>query len=352
MQIFDVIVIGAGQSGLATGYYLRRTGLTFIILDKEKEPGGAWQHYWSSLRLFSPAQWSSLPGTMMQGGTSYYPTRDETIAYLRQYELKYQLPIKRPVDVSTILKENNLFKLATSAGIYYARAIISATGSFYNPSVPVIPGMDLFNGLILHSSQYQSPDVFRNKRVAIVGEGNSGAQILAELSRVADTIWITSKEPQFHTDDVDGRYLFDVATKMYEAKKLGIEYKPLSLSNIVIVDAVKAARERGVFKNTWRPFQRFIQDGLVWADGHTEKADAVIFCTGFRPALQYLSSLDITNADGEIPTSETRAKSIEGLWLIGYGNWTGFASATLIGVGRTAKKTVEEVTAYINQQLL
>jgi len=116
-----------------------------------------------------------------------------------------------------------------------------------------------------------------------------------------------------------------------------------------VVDAVKAARGRGVFKNTWRPFQRFIQDSLVWADGHTEKADAVIFCTGFLPALQHLSSLDIINAEGEIPTNETRAKGIEGLWLVGYGNWTGFASATLIGVGRTAKKTVEEVIAYVTK---
>jgi len=97
---FDVIVIGGGQSGLAMGYYLRRSGLSYIILDNQKEPGGAWLHTWKSLRLFSPAQWSSLPGMIMTGGSDYYPTRDVsdyyptrdvTIEYLKFYEEKYKL---------------------------------------------------------------------------------------------------------------------------------------------------------------------------------------------------------------------------------------------------------------------
>lgn len=343
---YDVIVIGGGQSGLAMGYYLRRTGLSYTILDNQKESGGAWLHTWKSLRLFSPAQWSSLPGMIMAGGSDYYPTRDVTIEYLKYYESKYSLPVERPVEVSDVIKINDEFQLQTAAGVYTAKAVVSATGSFNNPFIPIFKDIEKFKGQVLHSSQYESPDQYEGKRVAIVGEGNSGAQILAEVSKVTGTIWITQKEPRFLPDHMDGRFLFDAATQLYEAQKAGKQFKPPSLGDIVVVDSVKEARARKVFKSV-RPFEHFTEDSIVWTDGHEEKIDVVIFCTGFKPGLSHLRSLDVVN-DGKADTHGTKSKTVEGLWLVGYGNWTGFASATLIGVGRSAKKTVEEIAGYLS----
>ncbi len=343
---FDVIVVGGGQSGLAVGYYLRRAGLCFIILDKEKKAGGSWPHMWESLRLFSPAQWSSLPGIIMSGGADYYPTRQEAIDYIKSYEQKYNLPIKRPVEVFAVSQEDKIFTLDTSEGLYSAKALVSATGSFKNPFIPEILGMKDFHGTVIHSSNYYSADEFKGKRVAVVGEGNSGAQILAEISLVADAAWITQKEPKYLPDHIDGRYLFDAASQMYEAKLQGKAYQPPSLGDIVMVASVKDARERNVLKSQ-RPFKKFSTTGLVWEDGHEEKVDVVIFCTGFKSSLNHLASLQIINAEGLVPTDETKANNIEGLWLVGYGNWTGFASATLIGVGRSAKRTVENITSYL-----
>jgi len=274
-QRYDVIVIGGGQSGLAVGYYLRRSGLSFIILDREKEPGGSWQHYWKSLRLFSPAQWSSLPGVIMNGGGDYYPTRDETIQYIKHYEAKYQLPVKRPVEVIAVNKKEEEFILETSAGLYRAKALVCATGCFANPFIPDYAGIEKFKGRILHSADYYSPDEFIHKRVVIVGEGNSGAQILAEVSKVADTIWVTQKEPNFLPDHVDGRFLFDAASQMYEAKVQGKAYKSPTLVDVVMVASVKEARERGVLKS-FQPFKKFTENSVVWNDGREEKADAVI----------------------------------------------------------------------------
>ena len=349
MNKFDVIVIGGGQAGLATGYYLRRTGLSYIILDNQNESGGAWLHTWKSLRLFSPAQWSSLPGTIMAGGNDYYPTRDVAIEYLKYYEQKYQLPVKRPVEVFQVLKEGDDFKVETSDGSYISKIVVSATGSFNNPYVPNFEGIKSFRGEILHSSQYQSPERFIGKRVAIVGEGNSGAQILAEVSKIAETIWITQKEPRFLPDHIDGRFLFDVATQMYEAQKMGKYYKPPSLGDIVMVDSVKEARTRKVLSSR-RPFERFTGDSVIWANGDEEKIDAVIFCTGFKPSLKHLGALNVINADGKADTAGTMSKKVEGLWFVGHGSWTGFASATLIGVGRSAKATVDEIGKYISAQ--
>jgi cation diffusion facilitator CzcD-associated flavoprotein CzcO len=344
---YDVIVIGGGQAGLAMGYYLRRTGLSYLILDNQKESGGAWLHTWKSLRLFSPAQWSSLPGMMMTGGSDYYPTRDVTIEYLKFYETKYNLPVKRQVEVFNVLKVDDEFQLQTSDGLFISKAVVSATGSFNNPFIPESKGIETFDGQILHSSQYESPGQFENKRVAIVGEGNSGAQILAEVSKVTGTIWVTQKEPRFLPDHIDGRFLFDAATQMYEAQKSGKQFKPPSLGDIVMVESVKDARYRRVLKSV-RPFDHFTQDSIVWVDGHEEKIDVVIFCTGFKPGLSHLKSLDVVNSDGKADTDGTKSKKLDGLWLVGYGNWTGFASATLIGVGRSAKKTAEEIMEYLS----
>jgi putative flavoprotein involved in K+ transport len=74
----------------------------------------------------------------------------------------------------------------------------------------------------------------------------------------------------------------------------------------------------------------------------------VIFCTGFKSVLAHLKSLDVVNQDGKANTEGTRSTKVNGLWLVGYGNWTGFASATLIGVGRSAKATVEEIVNYLS----
>jgi len=284
---------------------------------------------------------------IMTGGSDSYPTRDATIEYLKFYEEKYKLPVKRPVNVTNVSKQNDGFELQTSEGNYYSKVLVSATGSFANPFVPMFEGMDVFKGKILHSSQYKSPEEFIGKRVAVVGEGNSGAQILAEVSKVTGALWITLNAPRFLPDHVDGRLLFDAATQMYEAQRMGKQYNPPSLGDIVMVDSVKEARLRNVLKSR-KAFNRLTKDSIIWDDGDEEGIDVIIFCTGFKPSLSHLSSLNVVNAEGKVDTEGTRSKQVEGLWLVGYGNWTGFASATLIGVGRTAKVTVDQISQYLS----
>ncbi|WP_143306001.1 ArsO family NAD(P)H-dependent flavin-containing monooxygenase [Chitinophaga vietnamensis] len=346
MRTYDVIVIGGGQSALATAYYLRRSGLRYVLLDKAPAPGGSWQYYWDSLSLFSPAQYSSLPGVLMPGGMTY-PSKEAVLAYLRDYEARYQFPVIRPVAVSAVQYAEGQFHLQTSGGDYHASAVVSATGSFSHPYTPVIADRALYRGEVIHASEYRHAAAFAGKRVAVVGEGNTGAQLLAELSEVAQTIWITLQAPSFLPDDIDGRYLFDVATQQYAAKQQGRDFTAPSLGRIVMVPAVKAARSRGVYAA--RPaFDAFWENGIAWKDGAREIVDAVIFCTGYRPALEHLAPLGLRDAKGRIATNGTRAVGQPGLWLVGYGEWTGFASATLIGVGRSARKTVEEITAFFS----
>ncbi len=349
----DVVVIGGGQSALATGFYLRRSGLRYAILDDQYEAGAAWHHTWPSLRLFSPARWSSLPGWMMPGGSATnYPSRDDAVRYLNEYERKYELPIHRPVRVHSVgrIADQSVLLVGTSAGDIRARAVVSATGSWANPIVPRLPGQDTYNGTLIHSAHYPGVAPFAGRRVVVVGGGNSGAQIFAELSTVADATWATLAEPRFLPDEIDGRYLFEQATVRYRALQAGlVPDPPRSLGDVVMVPPVLAARERGVLKAV-PMFEGFTATGVVWPGGRSEMIDAIIFATGFRPALEHLKSLDLVGSDGRVQIasgSGTRSASEPNLWLVGYGEWTGFASATLVGVGRSARATVDEVVAAL-----
>jgi putative flavoprotein involved in K+ transport len=191
-KLLDVVIIGGGQAGLATGYFLRRTSLSFAILDGEIAPGGAWQHGWDSLRLFSPAQWSSLPGWQMPAAGDDFPSRNAVIDYLAAYESHYRLPVERPVEVEKVTRGGELLVVHTDRGERHARAVVSATGTWRHSYVPDYPGQREYAGQQLHSAHYQSPDAFSGQRVLVVGGGNSGAQILAELSEIADITWVTS----------------------------------------------------------------------------------------------------------------------------------------------------------------
>lgn len=350
-QPFDVIIMGGGQSGLACGYYLRRTNLNYLILDSQEACGGAWQETWDSLRLFSPSNHSSLPGWMMPESKEGFPPRDHVIDYLCKYEERYELPIQRPVTVETVEKEAGLFILKTSAGNFSAKALISATGTWKAPFIPKVKGIDAFRGKQLHSAHYSNPDELQGKELLIVGEGNSGAQILAEVSKVANTHWATLKEPEYLPDDVDGRVLFNVATAKYKAEKEGKKFNPqdYNLGNIVMVPPVKEARERGVLKRAGR-LKALTEDAVLWEDGSKQAIDAIIWCTGFHYATSHLDEVAQTNDKGKINTAGTAAKNTSGLWLVGYGNWTGYASATLIGVGRSAKATAKEVKAFLEEE--
>lgn len=350
-RVHDVVVIGGGQAGLSVGYYLRRTGLNYVILDGQSEPGGAWLHGWDSLQLFSPAQWSSLPGWLFPGKHDRYPARDEVISYLAQYEERYRLPVIRPVKVNAVSRVGAAFEIETTKGIFKAKAVVSATGSWQNPFIPEYPGRDEFEGVQIHSANYRSPAEFDGQTVMIVGAGNSGAQIMAELSLRTKSIWVTLDVPQYLPDDVDGRILFDRASEQYRSLTAGngSVSKPADLlGHIVMVAPVREARDKDALHSR-RPFIRFTRTGVVWPDESESQIDAVIWCTGFKPALEHLRPLGVVNEKGRADVQGNRSIREPRLWLAGYGNWTGFASATLIGVGRTARAISAEIESELKE---
>jgi cation diffusion facilitator CzcD-associated flavoprotein CzcO len=362
----DVVVVGGGQAALAVGYHLarelRQSSATVAFFDDRPGPGGAWRETWDSLRLFSPAEWSSLPGYLFPrhlGGraeAAEAPHRDDVLDYLAAYEARYELPVWRPVRVAGVHREEGHLRVETDRGDVAARAVVAATGTAAAPHVPDVPGREAFGGVQVHSRGYRSAAPFAGQRVLVVGGGNSGAQILAEVSAVADASWVVEREPRFLPPDVDGRVLFDAATARYHALQNGEDPgRPYGLGDVVQVPPVREAQSAGRLDDLRPPIARFTAGGVVWPDGTAEPVDAVIWCTGFRPALDFLASLGVVSAEpalakaaGHVAVEGTRSVAEPRLWLVGYGSWTGFASATLVGVGRSARATAREVAASLS----
>jgi len=348
-RLHDLVVVGGGQSGLAVSWYARRSGLDHVVLDRSTGPGGAWPQTWDALRLFSPAEHSSLPGWPMPvpaGGRDAYPGRDHVVDYLRAFEQRYQLPVLRPVRATGLAPaDDGTWRVRTDAGEWRARHVVSATGTWTAPFVPHVPGAAGFTGRQLHVVGLRRAADHVGERVLVVGGGNSGAQVAAELVGVTPTTWATRVPARLLPDDIDGRALFATATARAKALAEGAADTGgvASLGDVVATEAVRRARD----EHGLRALSGFTGlDGgwATWADGRRREVDTVIWATGFRASLRYVRGLGLGHPP---PTDGTRIRTDNGLWFVGYGDWTGPASATLIGVGRTARDTVRGVVAAL-----
>lgn len=351
METYDAIVIGGGQAGLAAGYHLQRNGLRFVILEAGSKATGSWMRYYDSLKLFSPARYSALPGMRFPGDPERYPSRDEVVAYLRSYAQHFQLPIMTCVRVERVERQNTLFHVFTSQGqTLSARSVIAATGAFSRPHIPQFEGQDAYTGQILHSSTYINPLPFKDQQVLIVGAGNSAVQIATELAQTAQ-VTLTSREPvRFRRQRILGLDLhFWIKVTGYDTwKRQFPQWTPFEVKQPEVLDSgiYRAAFQSG--NPIWHPFfTRFTEQGVEWADGSAQTFDTVIFATGFRPNLPYLKPLGALDEHDNALHSGGISTSVAGLYYIGISGQRSFASATLRGVGDDAAYVTRDLSRYL-----
>ncbi|HEX7734729.1 MAG TPA: NAD(P)/FAD-dependent oxidoreductase [Ktedonobacteraceae bacterium] len=346
--MYDTLVLGAGQAGLAVGYYLKRARLSFALLESSAAPTGSWPQYYESLRLFSPARYSSLPGYPFPGDPHRYPLRDEVSAYLQSYAVHFQLPIIFHQHVSCVEQAGAHFQVVTTTGdAYQARTVIAATGPFHQPHMPSFLGQDLFQGQILHAGAYCQPDPFRNQRVVVVGSGNSAVQIGVELAQVAQ-MTLTSRQPvRFVPQRPLGQ---DVHFWMWLLGVDRLAWPSLwqrSQSNPVL----DAGRYQAAMKQSrpdWRPlFERLTSTGVVWADGREEEIDAIILATGYRFQPDYLAPLLKPNGLASVQHHKGRSLTVPGLFYMGLSYQRTYASATLRGAGPDATRVVRKIQRFL-----
>lgn len=196
----DVVVVGAGQSGLAAASTLLAHGISPVVLEAGPEPAGSWPHYYDSLALFSPARYSAMPGLDFPGDPDHYPHRDEVVAYLRRYAAGLAADIRANTPVTAVEAGDGAgFLVRTATGqAFHAHGLVAATGSFGNAYIPALPGQDHFTGRLLHVAGYRSPHQHAGERIVVVGAGNSAVQVAHELAQVATVTLATRRPVNFH----------------------------------------------------------------------------------------------------------------------------------------------------------
>lgn len=341
---YDAIVIGAGQAGLATGYHLKRAALRCVILEGARQLGGSWPRYYDGLTLFSPARYSSLPGLPFPGDPDGYPTRDEVVSYLREYGARFDLPVISDAKVQQVERSGSAFLLRTAKACEYrSRTLVAASGSFYAPNLPRLPGQDRFRGTILHSAAYRNPDPFKGQRVIVVGAANSAVQIAVEVAAVAKVTLATREPVRF----VPQRFLGCDFTCW--VNWTGLDYLPwLKDQSTPVLDSGKYRKALAARKPEQRPmFTSFTEAGIKWPEGGHEPVDAVIFATGYRPNFPYLTGLGALDASGKPLHHKGISSVVPGLYFVGMSGQRSFRSATLRGVGRDAAFIVRALGQHL-----
>lgn len=350
-ETLDAIVIGGGQAGLAAGYHLQKKGLRFLILEASNQIGGSWPSYYDSLKLFSPAGFSSMPGMKFAGNQNRYPKRDEVVRYLQEYKNKFQLPVL--INQRVDLIENNKigFTVQTVTGdTFQTRSIINATGSFNNPYIPNIQGKEVFQGKTLHSSEYRNTELFHNQRVIVIGGGNSAVQIAVELSEVSQTTLSVRQPIKFVKQRLLGRDIH------YWLKVIGFDTFPFWRFGKKAPRS-NAVNDTGGYKDRiskGNPEQRlmftsFYEDGVIWPDGEREPVDTIIYATGFRPHFPYMKLLGALDGEG-MPLQKAGISITPGLYYVGLEGQRSFASATLRGVGEDAEYVVKDLLHHLKSR--
>jgi Pyridine nucleotide-disulphide oxidoreductase len=348
-----VVIIGAGQAGLAVAYYLRRFELTpgvdFIIFDRGPSTGGAWQFRWDALRLGSAHKVNDLPG-MSELGISFdtadrsLPAKDIVSGYYRRYEEHFGLDVQRPVTVLSTVNRGADLIVQHTAGETVTQLLVNATGTWGAPFVPFYPGVTTFGGRQVHTSTYESADEFAGKRVVVVGGGTSAIGFLLELEPFASELLWATRRPVDFKDTTDLTVEGGVAAvAMQDAAARSGQALPSIVSGTGVprTRRIAAGIERGVLVE--RPmFSAVEENGVRWPDGSFTEVDAIIWATGFRPELRHLAPLRLREKAGGVTVAAGAAWQDPRIFLAGYG-----PQASTIGANRAGRVIARQIMAQL-----
>jgi putative flavoprotein involved in K+ transport len=342
----EVAVIGAGQAGLAKGYFLRRQDRRFVILERAAEIAPAWRERWESLTLFTPRRYSALPGLPFPGDPDGYPTRDEVIAYLERYAETFDLPIEFNGEVKKLEHgDDGRFRLELDDRTITADQVVVATGPFQTPFVPKLAERLADDVFQRHAVGYRRPDEVPPGTVLLVGGGNTGFQIAQELSATHKVVLSIGSRQTPLPQRLLGRDLFWWLTKARildksVATRLG---QRLSTRETLIGSSPRELRRR--YGVELKPRAVDAEGRTVrFEDGSELEVDAVIWATGYRSDYSWIK-LPVVDEDGRL-RHRRGVTDVPGLYFLGL-TWQHTRGSALIGwVKDDAEFIAERIAAY------
>jgi putative flavoprotein involved in K+ transport len=326
--VSGVVVIGAGQAGLAMGWLLAQRGRRFVILEAAGSVGAAWRERWDSLTLFTPRRYDSLPGLPFPGDPDGYPSRDEVIHYLERYAETFDLPIELNSLVRRLTNEDGAFILKVDGRTITAEEVVVATGPFQTPYVPKLAERLAADVFQTHSTGYRRPSDVPGETVLVVGGGNTGYQIAEELAATHEvSLSVGSRQtplPQrFLSRDL---FWWLTTTRLFRTTVESRLGRKLQHRDTLIGSSPRRLKKRGV---QLKP--RVVDaDGrkIRFADGSELEVDAVIWATGYRPDFSWID-LPVFDEDSRL-RHRRGVTDVPGLYFLGL-TWQHTRGSALLG---------------------
>jgi len=326
---FDVVVIGGSQAGLAVGYHLVRRGMRFLILDAGPEIGQVWRSRWDSLTLFTPAQYSGLPGMAFPLPKDTYPSKDDVASYLQAYVSAFDFPVRLDAKVTSLTQRNGAYVVATADEEFTANQVVVATGPFQVPFVPPVAG-DMDEAVFqIHSADYRNPAQLPEGRVLVAGGGNSGFQIAEELAATRKVDLAVGKRVPSLPQRLLGKDLFWWLSgigfmKVSTDSRLG---RKLAKRDVLIGSSARRLRRSGVTLR--KRLASAAGRRALFDDGSEQDIDAIVWATGYRTDFSWIDIPTIKDESGGI-IHRRGVTDAPGVFFIGL-TWQHTRGSALIG---------------------
>lgn len=337
-QSVDTVVIGAGQSGLATAYELVRRGIDFTIVDAGQRIGHVWRSRWASLRLFTPASFNALPGLAFPAHPRSYPGKDQMADYLEAYARHLGLPVRLGVRVTELTRQDGHYLLEAGDLRLVTSRVVVATGAHGRPYIPDFAAALHPAILQLHSASYREPRQVKPGPVLVVGAGNSGVEIALELAAEHDVTLAgpdTGRIP-VTLGSLGYRALRHLRTDRWPGRRVAAL---LANGGDPLVRIGRADLQRAGIRRTGRVCG--VRGGRpVVADGRELDVATVIWCTGFHPDYRWIR-LPIVDAQGAPIHRNGVVPGEPGLYFVGLPRQLTLASGLVGGAARDAAYVVQ-----------
>jgi len=344
VRMKDIIIVGAGQAGLAMGYYLKQTGYSFLLLEAGNRIGDSWRNRYDSLQLFTPREYSSLPGMIVKGEGNRFPCKDEMATYLEEYARHFQLPVNLQTEVLKINKAKDIFELHTPTEILQSKKLVIATGGFQQPYIPSFSQHLSSHVFQIHSSQYKSPSQIPKGNVLVVGGGNSGMQIAVELAKTHEVTMSISHPLTFLPLRLFRKSIFNWL------EKLGLLYAEVNTKRGTWFqkrkDPIFGFEGKELIRNGTIKLEEKVvsasENNIMFQNGGTYSAKSIIWSTGFIQNYKWIEIEKAVNENG-FPNHVKGISPVRGLYYIGLPWQSHRGSALICGIGKDAAYVLSEI---------